>query len=176
MEIGSGVELRERNAVARRLEARELRALVHGRCFGGGGSSSSSASTTTSNVTNVDRRQVVDGSAVGVTSDSSTVNTSYNVTALDGGSIAGAFDFAKKVADGGNATAGQLLDITKGVFSRAFDQLDKQQSFVSSAGQAVAAAYDNAKGDGTQKFILAVGIIGSVAAIGLAVAHSRGKA
>lgn len=58
-----------------------------------GGSSSSSNATTT---TNTDKRQVVDNSSIGVSSDSSTVN----VYATDQNSVAKAIDLTGAVASG----------------------------------------------------------------------------
>lgn len=58
-----------------------------------GDSSSSSSNQTTT--TNVDKRQVVDGQGLGVSSDSSTVNVSQ----LDGGAINSAFSFASSGLD-----------------------------------------------------------------------------
>lgn len=68
--------------------------------FGGGGSSSSSSSNT--QTTNVDKRLVVDGQSVGVSSDSSTVN----VTATDYGSV----DRALQIVREANANS---IDLSK---------------------------------------------------------------
>ena len=62
---------------------------LHGGGDGGGSSSSNSTTTTT---TNVDRRQVVDNGAVGITSDGGTVNiantkTDYGVVAASAGLV-----------------------------------------------------------------------------------------
>lgn len=71
--------------------------------FGGDSSSSSSNQTTT---TNVDKRQVVDGQGLGVSSDSSTVNVSQ----LDGGAIDSAFNFASSGLD---SAARMMLETMK---------------------------------------------------------------
>lgn len=73
---------------------------VFGLAFGGGGSSSSSSSTV--QTSNTDKRQVVDGSSVGVSSDSSTVN----VTATDHGTVKASIDLVGRVA-------GAQLDLAK---------------------------------------------------------------
>jgi len=151
VEIGDGVELRELRAVERRQAARELRAATRGQCFGGGGSSSASSSTTTT--TNQDRRQVVE-QGVAVSSDTSTVH----VTALDGGAIGKAFDFAQ-------ASGLSVADLAKEVFTRGFTALEADREFVSQAGVQVAKAYDDAKGEGTQKFMIAVGVAAVVAVV-----------
>lgn len=76
--------------------------------FGGDSSSSSSNSTST---TNVDKRQVVDGQGLGVSSDSSTVN----VTQTDGGSVKNALDFAKEFGNSGLNFASSSLDSVVGL-------------------------------------------------------------
>lgn len=125
---------------------------------GGGGSSSSSSQTTTS----TDKRLVVD-SGVGVSSDSSTVN----VNALDGGSIAEAFKFADAVSKGNQSNVSEIIKLAGGVFSNAYKTLDKQAGFVDNAGQAVAKAYEDAKGAGVEKTALIAVGIAALAMIGL---------
>mgnify|MGYP001562794894 CR=1 FL=1 len=60
---------------------------------GGGGNSTSSNATTTSNT---DKRQVVDGSSIGVSSDMSTVN----VSVTDGDAVKTSIDLTRDVAAG----------------------------------------------------------------------------
>lgn len=74
---------------------------------GGGGSSSSSSSQSTT-TTNVDKRQVVDNGAVGVSSDSSTVN----VTTTDMGSIKAALQYAAENNQGLATAFDHLLAAT----------------------------------------------------------------
>lgn len=162
MEAGDyGLELRPRSAVARRADARELRALSCGRCSGGGGSSSSSSTSTQ----NIDKRQVVE-QGVAVSSDTSNVT----VNALDGGAVAAAFDFATR-AGAGASEFGKAV-ITE-YLKPSLDVLRSQQQFVKESGEAVAKAYDDAKGEGTQKFLLAVGVGAMVAVV--AVNAFKGK-
>jgi len=77
------------------------------RVYGGGGGSSSSSSNATT-TQNTDRRQVVDGGSVGVSSDSSTVN----VTTLDQGAVKQAIDLVAGAGTGALTAYKQLLDTT----------------------------------------------------------------
>lgn len=140
--LGEGLELRPASRVRERDRARVERLDDAGYCFGGKSKSKSSSYSTT---VNTDKRQVVE-EGIGVSSDSSTVN----VNTLDGGAIAGAFDFSKAIVSEYLAPS---LDILK-----------SQQEFVAGAGEQVAKAYDDAKGEGTQKFLLAVGV-GAIVAV-----------
>lgn len=71
--------------------------------------SSGGNTTQSSTTTNLDKRLVVDGGSVGVTSDSSTVN----VSSLDGGAIDRAFGFAKAGLDSALFGTGEALDFAK---------------------------------------------------------------
>jgi hypothetical protein len=75
--------------------------------FGGGDSSSSSSSSNTTSTTNIDKRQVVDGGSVGVTSDNSTVNV------LDNGAVKQSIDLAKSSSELAYANLSQLLGFAK---------------------------------------------------------------
>ncbi len=79
---------------------------------GGGDSSSSSANTTTTS--NTDKRQVVDNGAVGVSSDSSTVNVQYT----DQGSVAQAIDLVKASGVGAIEAYKALLATTLALESK----------------------------------------------------------
>lgn len=68
------------------------------RIYGGGGGGSSSSSSNATTTQNTDKRQVVDGGSVGVSSDSSTVN----VNTTDHGAVNAAMTMA------GNTEAGAL--------------------------------------------------------------------
>ncbi len=132
--------------------------LLHAACCPGkGGGSSSSNETTTQNI---DKRLVV-SSGIGISSDSSTLN----VTALDGGAIMSAFDFAAKNDALQGQTAQQLIGLADRVFEGAFKVLDKNADVVKTAGQTVATAYDNAKGEGDAKRLVAYGVIAAVAIV-----------
>lgn len=133
-------------------------------CNGGGGGSSSSNETTTQNI---DKRLVVD-QGIGISSDSSTVN----VSALDGGAVTAAFEFAGqnvellKASDAlQGQTAQQLLGLAGTVFNRAFDVIGKNAELVQASGATVAQAYDNAKGEGDAKRLVAYGVIAAVAIV-----------
>ena len=73
---------------------------------GGGGSTSSSNATTTQNT---DKRQVVDGGSVGVSSDSSTVN----VSVTDTGAVKQAIDLTAGVGQGALDAYKTLLATTE---------------------------------------------------------------
>lgn len=115
-------------------------------CFGGDSLSSSSSSTST---TNIDKRQVVDGSSVGVTSDSSTVN----VSVLDHGAFADAVALADravtetlKASAAANALNSgdfdKVLNLTSSSTKMAGDSLDKVLGF---AGSVLKLTGDSAK-------------------------------
>ena len=126
-------------------------------CNGGGGGSSSSNETTTQNI---DKRLVVDA-GIGISSDSSSVN----VTALDGGAVQAAFEFAGKTADMQGDASMQLLALANSVFNRSFDVISQNAEIVKTAGASVATAYDNAKGEGDAKRLVAYGVIAAVAIV-----------
>lgn len=147
--------------------------LLHDACCAhkGGGSSSSNQTTTQ----NIDKRLVVD-SGIGISSDSSTLH----VTALDGGAVNSAFEFATKNLDlmkSADAlqgqTAQQLLGLVDRVFDSSFKVLDKNSDIVKASGSMVATAYDNAKGEGDAKRLVAYGVIAAVAIVAV---RSFGKA
>ena len=126
-------------------------------CNGGGGGSSSSNETTTQNI---DKRLVVDA-GIGISSDSSSVN----VTALDGGAVQAAFEFAGKSVDLTGDTSLQLIALANSVFNRSFDVITENAEIVKAAGATVATAYDNAKGEGDAKRLVAYGVIAAVAIV-----------
>lgn len=107
-----------------------------------GGDSSSETKNTTS-TTNTDKRQVVDGNGLGVSSDSSTVN----VNQLDGGAIAGAFDFAgsglDKVADLMLQTIKSQSDTERAALSFAASANDGAMKFAFDAGAPDASLLQN---------------------------------
>lgn len=75
---------------------------------------SSSASSTSTETTNIDKRLVVDGSSVGVSSDSSTVNVT--ATSLDGGAVNAAIDLAKVSSESGNKNVAEVLGFVRDTF------------------------------------------------------------
>lgn len=81
---------------------------------------SSSSSTSTNKTTNIDKRQVVSDNALGITSDSSTVN----VTQLDQGAIKAAGDIAGSalsVVKDANALSGKSLNDVLNLGGRVLD-------------------------------------------------------
>lgn len=132
----------------RRAEAFEQRA--QGVCLGGGGGSSSSSSSSTS-TQNIDKRLVVDN-GVGVSSDSSTVN----VNALDAGAIEASFQFGRDALTGADA-----------LLARGLQVLDKATTVADKSTALVATAYDNAKGDRTEKTLIAAASLAVVAIVAL---------
>lgn len=132
-------------------------------CFGGGGGSSTSATTTTS----VDKRLVVD-SGVGVSSDSSTVN----VSALDGGAIKSAFDFAALAGQGAGDTVIAALELADTIYTKGLSALDRNVDLVNKSGDMVAKAYDQAKGSGSEYRLMTVG---ALALVGVVAFKSFGK-
>ncbi len=139
--------------------------LLHAACCAHKGGSSS-ANATTSN--NIDKRLVVD-SGLGVSADSSTLT----LTTLDGGAIGRAFDFAESADALQGQTVQQLLGLVDRVFENSFDVLDKNSEIVKTSGAMVATAYDNAKGEGDAKRLVAYGVIAAVAIVAV---RSFGKA
>lgn len=113
--------------------------------FGGG-----SGGNSTSNTTSIDKRMVVDGQGVGVSSDSSTVNL------LDAGAFKQAVDFAAQSGTDAQKNFGLALQFAGNVYNSAFSVLDSARQGVAASGDLVAKAYDNAKGQGDQKTMLLV--------------------
>lgn len=123
-------------------------------------SSSSSTSSNTTNTTNIDRRQVMSDGAIGITSDSSTVN----VEQVDAGLVKAALD----VVAGADATAGdgfnRLLSLTEKIFSTGGQVLDKTASASLAAVSAVDSARAEAAGTIDQKTLVILGAVGLGAA------------
>ncbi len=136
---------------------------------GGGGDSSSSTNQTTNQV---DRRQVVDSGSVGVSSDTSTVTVSI----LDGGAIVGAKALAEsalnlvKASDQETGkTLADVLGFAENVFTTGIGVLDKAGDQVAAQSEIVSKAYDNAKGEGTQKNLIAAAALATVAIVAVKV-------
>lgn len=105
-------------------------------CFDTTSSSSQSAQTTT----NVDKRQVVSDSAVGVSSDSSTVN----ISTLDSGAVNAAISLAASADGQSGENYRNLLELTGGVFKEAFKVIDKNAEMVGHVSGTVSDAYKTA--------------------------------
>lgn len=126
--------------------------------MGGGGSSSSSNSTTTNTT---DKRMVVDGSSIGISSDTSTVT----VNALDA-------DIVKKALDtvsAADATAGagfsQLLTLADKLFTGAGQIIDNTQKTTMAQIEAVNAARADAQGTIDQKTMIVLAAVTAGAVI-----------
>jgi len=127
--------------------------------FGGGGGRSSTASATTS--TNTDKRLVVSDSAIGISSDNSTIN----LTTTDGGAVDASFDFAKSANAIASENFNDLLNTTNNVLSGILGGIASQQNFI-------AATTADAKGTIDNKTIMTISGIGAVV---VAVLAFKGK-
>ena len=102
------------------------------------GGSSSSSSSTASTTANTDKRMVIDGNSLGVSSDSSTVN----VTALDGGAIdkaGAAVQAALDTVQANDAIQGQnlsgIIGLAGQLFKGGFESLKTSQGQAQTALQ-----------------------------------------
>jgi hypothetical protein len=112
--------------------------------------SSKSSSTQLQTTNQIDRRVVADNGGLGVSGDGNAINV------LDGGAIAQAFDFAKlSDQETGRTLAGAL-----GFAREVFDTGQKNNALV-------AQAYDQARGDATQKNLLIAVAVAAVAIVAL---------
>lgn len=100
-----------------------------------------SYSSSSSSSTNIDKRQVVDAGAIGITADHSTISM------LDGGAIDRAFDFAEF----NNGQFSDTFEKLLGFAGRAMDMTQDNAKVAEIAADKVAAAYEGATG---QKIIL----------------------
>ncbi|MGQ0750605.1 MAG: hypothetical protein ACT4PS_08730 [Betaproteobacteria bacterium] len=100
--------------------------------FGGGGSSSSTQTSTQ----NIDKRQVVDGASVGVSSDSSTVH----VTSTDHASVNAAIDLAKV----STAAQGASLNAILGFAEKALTLTEGNINLQTKSAEQIGAAYSTA--------------------------------
>lgn len=128
--------------------------------LGFGDKESSSSSSNTTNTTNIDRRQVMSDGAIGITSDSSTVN----VQSMDAGVVKAALD----VVATADATAGdgfsKLLTLTEKMFTAGGQILDKTADTSLAAVSAVNSARNDAAGSIDQKTLIILGAVGLGAA------------
>ncbi|MCK9991397.1 MAG: hypothetical protein RugAbin2_02411 [Rugosibacter sp.] len=118
----------------------------------GGSKSSSSSSNQT---INTDKRLVVDGGGVGVSSDSSTVN----VTQTDLGAIGRAFDFATTSGANVVTTLDKVLGIADTVLKGSLASVQSTNSVVS---QAYETAKNTTSGAIDQKTMIVMAIAGAV--------------
>jgi hypothetical protein len=132
---------------------------LHG---GGGGKSTSSTQYTT---TNVDRRLVVDSGSIGLSAESGT----YNIQVLDQGAVDKAIELVKSSDQNTRETASELLGFTKDIFTAGLTVLDKAGSQVEKQTELVSKAYDAARGEGTQKNLVAAAALAAVAIVAVKV-------
>lgn len=118
-----------------------------------------SYSSSSSSSVNIDKRQVVDANAVGITADHSTISM------LDGGAIERAFGFAEKNAQ----QHAQSLEKLLGFATQAMSMTDSNAKVAELAADKVAAAYEGASG---QKIIL----YGALILAGLWLLQRKGRA
>lgn len=127
--------------------------------YGKGGSSSSSQSSST-NTTNTDKRLVVDGSSIGISSDSSTVN----VQALDSGIVNKALDTVAAA----DATAGEGFDRLLGLTEKLFDTggklLETNSATTMAQLETLNTARNDTRGQVDQKTIILLAAAGVAAA------------
>lgn len=167
--VAAGDDLLEELAACN-LEAQggpDLRARP-GKLHKGGGSSSSSTQTTQ----NIDRRLVVGEGAVGFSSDGGT----YEVNILDQGAIAGAKEAifaALNLVQASDQETGKsvntVLGFARDVFTAGLTVLDKAGSQIEKQTSLVSQAYDNAKGEGTQKNLVAAAALATVVVVAVKV-------
>ena len=131
-----------------------------------GGDSSSSSTSTTTNST--DRRQVVDGGSVGVSSDSSTVN----VTSLDQGAIQAGTNVALAGIASNATNVDHLLAAADKLFTQQQNALDMNTQLPKSLASTAQAAYADASANaqGNKPIVYAV-----VAVIGIAMVSMAKK-
>lgn len=122
-----------------------------------GSKSSSSSSSNTTNTTNIDRRQVMSDGAIGVTSDSSTIN----IESMDAGVVNKALD----VVASNDTIAGQgftqLLILADKMFNAGGTILQKTADTTMAQVGALTTAQNDAKGAIDQKTMM---ILAGVAA------------
>lgn len=125
--------------------------------YGKGGSSSSSQSSST-NTTNTDKRLVVDGGSLGISSDSSTVN----VQTMDAGIV----NKALETVAAADATAGEgfdkLLQLTESLFDAGGKMLENNATTTLAQLEQLNTARNDTQGKIDQKTIVVL-VAGAVA-------------
>lgn len=119
-----------------------------------------SSSKSSSSSQTYDNRVVSDGGSVAASG-----NAQVNV--LDGAAISSAFEFAKEQQNFAQATFGQVLGL-------AGQALKASAETVVGSGNQVAAAYSEAKGEGTTKIVIYAALAALVAVVALGVMRKRG--
>jgi hypothetical protein len=116
----------------------------------------SSASTNSQTTANTDKRIVVDGGGIGFNADNSTI------TVTDHGAVQSAIDLV-------SSSSKDTLGFTKDIFAAGLTVLDKAGRQVEAQTALVAKAYDSAKGEATQKNLLAAAALATVAVVAIKV-------
>lgn len=129
--------------------------------YGGGGGGSSSSSSNATTTTNIDRRQVVAEGAVGLASDSSTVN----VTMTDDGIVKAALDVVKNNDATNGAGFEKVLTLAEKLFDTGSKLVDKTADTSMAAVAAVNTARNDAVGAIDQKTLIILGAVGLGAAV-----------
>lgn len=125
--------------------------------IGGSSKSSANSSQTTSNV---DKRLVVDGGAIGISSD----NGSVAVNVLDGGAIQAALALADNVDARSGEGLKVLAELGRQLFDESFKVLDKNTALAAEVSRSVGSAYEVAQSSVSgardqQKILLIVGAV-----------------
>lgn len=142
----------------------------HRRILGGGGGGSSSSSSTATTTQNTDKRQVVDNSSIGVSSDSSTVNVNYT----DQGAVNQAVDLVRSAGAGALDAYKSLLAATLALDSKNTETLQANTDLASQlvSSSAISGAGSAIKLDDKQKQVV---IYGALAIAGIYAIKAMGK-
>lgn len=126
-------------------------------------SSDSASSSTSTTTTNTDKRQVVDGGAVGISSDQSTVT--FNQQTTDQGSVNAGRDVALAGIATNATNVDHLLAAAEKLFTQQQNALDMNANLTKSLAATAQAAYADASSNaqGNKPIVYAV-----VAVIGIA--------
>lgn len=119
--------------------------------FGGDSSSSNTTSTTST-----DKRQVVEGGSIGITSDSSTVH----VEALDKGIVTAALDVVKASDATSGDSLSKIIGLADKLFTGGFKSLESSQALTNDA---YSRATTDKAGTIDNKTIAILGIAGAAA-------------
>jgi hypothetical protein len=124
------------------------------------------ATTTNAQTTqNIDRRLVVDNGGIGFSSDGG----QYTINVLDEGIVGRALDLVTASDQETGRSVADVLGFAQGVFDSGLAVLDKAGKQVETQSALVAKAYDQARGEGTQKNLVAAAAIATVAIVAVKV-------
>jgi hypothetical protein len=137
---------------------------------GGGGGSSKSSSTTNTTTTVQDKRLVVDGGAIGITAD----NSSVNVQSLDAGIANKAIDANAEgltaLLNSGSEGFERLLTVAEKLITNSSDVVSKSQDAALAQIEAINARAADQEGSIDNKTLTVLAIAGAAALV-----LSRGK-